>query len=259
MPAPAPPREVVPGVFWTGGCLEAAYDDRVIHQNVSTYLVVGSDATLLVDTGHPKDWALVQAHLEAVLGDRPLDYVFPTHAELPHAGNIARLVERWPQTRVVGDVRDYHLFWPEVTPRLEAFGVGDVIDLGARTFTFVDGLMRDLPMTLWGFDDATATLFVSDAYAYTHDHEAGQCFMVAEELPDLPSPEQTRYINEKALYFLRYVELDPLYAALSQLREELGVRVIAPAHGCVITDPPTVIPALEEGYGQVSLTKPKGS
>jgi len=248
MQAPTFPREIAPGVHWLGGCLVPEIDGRKYHNHVSAYLIIGEDQTLLVDTGHPKDWEAVAAGIDEVLQSRPLDFVFPTHSEMPHAGNLTRLLNRYPETVVVGDIRDYHFYYPGCEDRLRACAIGDSLDLGGRRFSIVKPVIVDLPSTQWGFDDGARVLFVSDGYAYSHEHEAGQCALTAEELPELPTPEQTRHINDKALYWTRFRDMAPLFDRLAELRVELDARVIAPAHGSVITKPEVILPALESGY-----------
>ncbi|BAS14170.1 anaerobic nitric oxide reductase [Arthrobacter sp. Hiyo8] len=109
-------RWLADGTYWLGGCLSANAQGQEVHYHVSSYLVVGSKATLLVDTGDPAHRALLLAQLELVLGERPLDYVFPTHPEIPHAGNLPALLDKYPGALVVGDVRDYHLHFPNTAP-----------------------------------------------------------------------------------------------------------------------------------------------
>ena len=50
------PRKVTPNLFWTGGCLEVSYSGEIVHGHLSTYLVKGSEKSMLVDTGHPMNW-----------------------------------------------------------------------------------------------------------------------------------------------------------------------------------------------------------
>jgi flavorubredoxin len=242
------PREITDGVYLLGGCLVAGEAEGRYHNHVSAYLVVGDDRTLLVDTGHPKDWDAVSEALDQVLGARPLDYVFPTHNEMPHAGNLPRLAAKYPEAEVCGPTGDYHFYYPEYEDRLRSRGPGDALDLGGRVFRFVEAVILDLPSTVWGFDEKSRVLFVSDGYSYSHEHEAGQCALTAEELPHLPTAEQTRHINEKALYWTKFRDMTPFFDRLAEVRDELRVAVIAPAHGNVITDTDRIVPALESGY-----------
>src|SRR5579859_2972239 len=114
------PRSVADGVTWMSSCLPFNIDGRVIHGHNSTFLVQGESASILVDTGNPSSWPIISEKLDGLLGGRELDYVFPTHPELPHTGNLPRLVQKYPDIQIVGDVRDYHLFYPQIEPNLHA-------------------------------------------------------------------------------------------------------------------------------------------
>ena len=48
------PREIAAGVFWLGTCYPSSVNGKPTHGYASTYLLVGDDASLLVDTGDPE-------------------------------------------------------------------------------------------------------------------------------------------------------------------------------------------------------------
>jgi hypothetical protein len=248
-----PARRIADGVHWLGGCLSAYSAGEEVHYHVSSYLVVGSDSTILVDTGDPAHAPLVLDQLERALDGRTLDYVFPTHPEIPHAGNLPALLERYPQARVVGDVRDYFLHFPEFEGRFDLYGPGDSLRLGAdsREFRFVPAYIRDLENTLWGYDSGSGTLFVSDGFSFIHDvpaleaasleddepvHRPGQCRLTSGEMPTPPTVEQAAYGTGRALYWTKFVDVSSAFDAIERTLEELPTSYIGPAHGNVIDD-----------------------
>lgn len=241
------PRWVAPGIGWLGGCMAVEYGGEWIHGHMSAYLVVGEERTLLVDTGHPSHWPDVERHLEVLLDGRTLDYVFPTHPEYPHAGNAPRLLRAFPDAVLVGDVRDYHLYYPDLVPRLRAVEAGDRLELGGTAFVFLSALWRDLPNTLWGYDAARRVLFPADGFAFMHRHAANECALLAEELPAPPDIAQTVFINERALFWTRYVDPHDSFRRVDELLEAYPADLIAPAHGSVISDPVAMTPILKAG------------
>lgn len=250
IPELAPTREIADGVFWLGGCKEIRYQGQVVHSYGSVFLVVGDERTLLVDTGHPKDWERLAEQLDRVLahcGRATVDYLFPTHAEVAHAANLGRLLDRYPSAVVVGDTRDYHLLWPEHTDRLRPAAVGERLDLGGSEFVFVEAVLRDLLNTQWGYDTGRRVLFVADGFAYMHHHAAGECGRTTEELADPPLEEFTAAFAEYALYWTRYVDVAPHCERVDRLLTELPTDVIAPAHGGVITDVERTVPRIYRG------------
>ena len=251
------PREVAAGVHWVGACLILDYGAEIVHVHASAYLVLGTERALLVDTGHPAHWPVVERQLDSVLEGRVLDYIFPTHGELPHAGSLERLVAKYPGVIVVGDVRDYHLLQPNITPQLRAHIAGDQIDLGGGVrFTFMPALIRDLPTTLWGFAEPGRVLFVSDGFSFTHHaalaeasdaiHLPGECALLSEELPWDPDLKQAAFLNERALYWTRYVDVGPMFDEIVTMLEATSTRLIAPAHGNPVTDVGRILPIIRE-------------
>ena len=109
------PRRIAPSCLWTGGCIPSSVHG--MHAHYSMFVVRGSERTLLVDTGHPLHRAEVEADVERFLEGRPVDYVFPTHGELPHGGLLERWLHKYPGALAVGDLRDYHLYYPDLVAR----------------------------------------------------------------------------------------------------------------------------------------------
>jgi len=57
------PREIAPGVFWIGDCLAQRHKGKVYHGYNAAFLVAGASASVLVETGHPKDFPVIERHL----------------------------------------------------------------------------------------------------------------------------------------------------------------------------------------------------
>jgi flavorubredoxin len=229
-------REISDGLHWLCGCISLEYKGRMIHSYVAPYLIIGSEKTLMVDSGHGGHWPTVEEKLTRLLDGRKLDYLFATHPEMPHAGNVTRVIEAYPDCQLVGDMRDLHLYFPESEHGFVPKQVGDSLDLGDRTFSFHEAIVRDLVNTQWGFDDKSGVLFVADGFGFAHYHGEGECGQLAEELANEITSEQVTFLNDAALAWIRYTDLTPILARVDALVAELGVRAIAPAHGAVVTD-----------------------
>ena len=243
------PRQLAPGLDWMAVCTALSHEDIVVHSYHSMYLMSGADASLLVDCGNPKDWTAVQRHVQAMLvGRPPLRYIVPTHTEVPHSGNLGRLLNLFPDAVACGDVRDLHLIFPRFADRLRTASEGDIIDLGGgRTFEFVSAPIRDLVTTLWGYDRRERALFTADGFAYMHHHLAHECGRVAEEIPDLPLGEFSAIFNSYALYWTKFTDIRPHLDHLRSLMERYPTELIAPAHGSPILDPASTVPKVVEG------------
>src|SRR6201994_983996 len=169
MPNPAKPmpRELVDGVFWLGDCLEQRAKGKIYHGYNAAFLLCGTEASMLIETGHPKDFPIIEKQLRTLLlGRAPLKYLFVTHQETPHSGGLGRVLARYPEATLCGDMSDYQLAFPQFADRMLPMALGDEIDLGGRSFVTVEPVIRDLRTTWWGFDTKERVLFPGDGLAY---------------------------------------------------------------------------------------------
>jgi flavorubredoxin len=254
------PREIAGGVWWIGGCLESAAFDEPVHFHTSAYLIVGVEKTLLFDTAPPGAWADVQRDLDQVLGNRTLDYVVPSHPEIPHAGSLTRVLDKYPGAAVIGDLRDYHLYFPDYTHRMTSVPHGTELDLGGGyRFTILDALIEDLPTTVWGYEHRRRVLFPVDALGYGHLpqqaglpdeplHRRGQCALLSSELVKPPDLDLATHLTQSSLYWSRYVDITPYLQQLDELLQRYPADLLAPAHGSVVDDPAVVMPVIREAH-----------
>jgi hypothetical protein len=253
------PREIAPGIYWLGDCLEVEYRGEIIHGHASAYLLMGARETLLVDTGHPIHWQRVEHDLAQVLGSRGLDWIVPTHAELPHAGNLHRLARRYPGSRVLGDVRDYHLFFPQLAGRFREWPKDQPLDLGGGyQVVLVDAPLKDLVTTQWAYETSQQVLFVADGFGYMHarpdlgsdqpTHRPGECSMLSTEWPEPPGIEHAAFLTRAALNWTRFVDDAEVFEAVASVLDRYPPRLVAPAHGNVIADFDAFFPIVREAH-----------
>jgi flavorubredoxin len=256
------PREIAPGVHWLGACSENVVGGQVFHVHLGQYLILGTAKTLLIDTGMPNFWPEVSAQLHAVLGGRPLDYLMPTHPEVPHVSALPYVLDAYPDCRLIGDSRDYRLYFPRYYPRMVHAAAGDEIDLGGKTLVFVEAVMKDLPNTLWAYERSERVLFVCDGFAFMHAgaeqpeadgeaealHRPGQCALFTSEMAEAIKVDQASFILQRALYWSRYVDADVLFRRIERLIQAYPARLIAPAHGNVIDNPAVVFPTIRMAH-----------
>lgn len=246
------PRELAEGVFWLGDCLEQRANGKIYHTYNAAFLIVGTEASMLVETGHPKDFPVLERQLRDLLADRPpLKYLFVTHQETPHSGGLGRVLNRYPEALLCGDISDYHLAFPQFADRMIDLRRGESIDLGGRSFVAVEPVIRDLRTTWWGFDSKERVLFPGDGFAYSHYHEDGHCGLFAEEATSLNLPEVSAVFADRALFWTKFTDMNLYVERLQWLIDDLDVRCIAPAHGLPILKPEQTVPKLKEGllYG----------
>jgi hypothetical protein len=255
-------REIAPGVFWLPNCLGREEPAGWMHVHAACYLIVGAERTLLVDTGHPAHWASVAETLDALLGDRPLDYVFPTHTEIPHAGNLARLLAKYPSCVAVGDVRDLHLYEPAFAARLATRAERDEIALGGGSIVrFVHAAIRDLPNTLWAHLAPAGVLFVSDGFMLTHHaspdgedplHHPADCLKTTAELSWPPDPERISVLTDRSIYWMRYARAGESVRRMRAALAEHETRLVAPTHCNVVERPGEILDVIAGAWEAIS-------
>jgi flavorubredoxin len=257
------PREIATGVYWLGECLEQRSRGKVYHSYNAAFLILGSTASLLIETGHPKDFQTINTQIKEILavpGRAPLRHLFLTHEETPHSGGLGRILQIYPEVTVHGDISDYHLAFPEFAQQLRSMAEGDFIDLGNRRFIAAEPVIRDLRTTLWGFDTGANVLFPGDGFAYSHYHEDHHCGLFAEEACSLDLGDVSAVFAEKALFWTKFVDMSPYIDRLIALLKRLDVQIVAPTHGLPISDVIATVPRVMEGlrFGSVAEMTPMG-
>jgi len=165
------PREVRPGVYWVGAI---DWDRRLFDSLIplpdgtsyNSYLVRGSEKTALIDTVDPTMEEVLINHLNQLdVGN--LDYVVANHAEQDHAGTIPRVLEKYPQAKVVctpkckGMLIDLLLIPEE---RFIAVEDKETIPLGDRTLEFVHAPWVHWPETMLSYLREDRILFPCDFF-----------------------------------------------------------------------------------------------
>ncbi len=244
------PREISPGVFWLGDCHIQHARGKIYHSYNAAYLVVGSEASMLVEAGHPGDFPIIERQSREILarGGGPLKYLFVTHQETPHSGGLGRVLDLYPGLTVHADISDYHLALPQHVDRMRNMEVGDTLDLGDRQFIAVEPVVRDMRSSLWGFDTGGSVLFPGDGFAYSHYHWDGHCGQTAEEATTLDLADVLAVFAERALFWTQFADMNIYVDKLEEIIEELGARVIAPTHGLPILDPAVTVPKVRAGF-----------
>ena len=245
------PREIAPGVWWLGACFGGRnmYKGTILHSYNSVYVVVGENASAIVEGGHPANFPYVEKQLEDLIatGIPPIKYIFPTHQEVPHSGGLGRFLQRFPDAVACGHMAEYHLVFPQYEDRFVEMEIGESVDLGGTEIEVLEAPFRDYIYTRWFFDSKRKVLFSGDGFAYSHYHGAGHCGKFAEETPDLALPSMMALYGEKAFWWTQWVDIEPYIRRLDWLLKDTGAKVLAPTHGLPVQDLEKTLPDLMEG------------
>lgn len=165
-------REVTDGLYWIG-----ANDHRLtmfenihpIPEGVSynSYVSLG-EKTILFDT---VDWDACRQmleNLEYVLDGRDLDYIIVNHWEPDHAASLQEVLERYPDAKVIGNLKGFQLaeqfgFHIDESRKITV-NEGDVIEAGDHKLTFLFMPMVHWPEAMVTLDLSNGALFSADAF-----------------------------------------------------------------------------------------------
>jgi flavorubredoxin len=254
-------RQLTPSWWWGGGCSDLrlwggqqgrngpmwAEGPTHRHQYCGAYYFVGAEKTMMIETGHHAHWPLIEQQLEQVLGGRELDYVFPSQQELPHSGNLDKILTKYQGCIALGNVTDYHLYHPGIDrARLVGTKRGDSLDLGDRRFEFLMPIWHCHATTQWGADLLERILFCADGFEYMHLAE--WCGMLSDEI-ELPSAEVRATLVTVVQPGRAHTPMAPAFAALKGLWSRIGPLLVCPTHGAPLRgNLAEVVPWILEEY-----------
>ena len=205
------------------------------HEAVRVYVLLNDGCPLIFDAGSHIHRDEIMADLRSLLGDTTPGFVFLTHTELPHTGNLGAIHRTWPETKyVVSSGILPHVEMPWWVPAEQiCYGHPGTSELfGGRKISFSDAILKDQPGTYWLYDDATGTIFTADAFGYFFQADASQKF--CDELDEGVPVEWFRLYHQSAFRFLSMVSSEKVNKDLERVFSVRDVRVIAPTHGNAI-------------------------
>jgi len=243
------PREIRPGVYWVGAI---DWDRRLFDSLIplpdgtsyNSYLVRGSEKTALIDTVDPTMEEMLINHLNQ-LEVKNLDYVVANHAEQDHSGTIPRVLEKYPQAKVVctakckGMLVDLLLIPDD---RFLTVEDKETISLGDRTLEFIHAPWVHWPETMLTYLREDRILFPCDffgSHLATTDlyvTDGGQVYEAAK-----------RYYAEIMMPFRTTIQKN-----LDKVKD-YAIDIIAPSHGPMHDKPDFIMKA----YHSWAFDEPK--
>ncbi len=233
------PREIKPGIHEVGAI---DWDRRLFDSLIplpdgtsyNSYLVRGSEKTALIETVDPTMEHELFHHL-ADLDCRHLDYVVANHAEQDHSGMLPRVLEKYPQARVLctprckGMLIDF-LRLPD--ERITTVDDRQTVSLGDRTLEFIHAAWVHWPETMLTHLKEEKLLFSCDLFG---SHLATTGLYVTDEGQVYEAAK--RYYAEIMMPFRGNIEKH-----LERLKE-YQIDIIAPSHGPMYRRPAFIIDA----------------
>jgi len=205
------------------------------------YLLISDARALLIDTGVALHGPSLTATLKDLVGSRQLA-VFVTRSELDSVGNLAAIIEAFPDV-VVGTTNPLsplgliHMS-DGARPRapLTTFRFGDTLaPFGFPTVRLIDPVIKSLGTT-WLLDEPSQTLFTADFFC--DDMLAGPADSVLRNAGEpLIAPEGLRASILQKFDWLNLASTGRLEAAWDGLFGRISPASLAPVHGRVQVGP----------------------
>jgi len=190
----------------------------------NSYLVMDEKIAIMdtADKRKSEEWF---ANLEEGLEGRTPDYLIVQHMEPDHAGNIAVLMEKYPDMKVVASAKAIQMmpqFFEDTCfeGRTIAVKEGDTLSLGGRELKFFMAPMVHWPEVMVTYDSADKVLFSADGF--------GKFGALAHE-EDWACEARRYYFNICGKYGAQV-------QALLKKAATLDIACICPLHGPILKE-----------------------
>jgi flavorubredoxin len=233
------PRELRPGVYSVGAI---DWDRRLFDALIplpdgtsyNSYLIEGSEKKALIDTVDPTMEDILTNHLKQLEVEN-IDYVIANHAEQDHSGAIPRVLEDYPNAKVVTTPRGKDMLMDLLLLPDEKFitvGDGETLSLGNKTLEFIHAPWVHWPETMLTYLREDKVLFPCDLFG---SHLATTDSYVTDEGQVYEAAK--RYYAEIMMPFHSNIE--------KHLERIKGyqIDIIAPSHGPMYDKPSFILEA----------------
>ena len=227
-------RKVTDDIIWVG-CNDrrlAMFENIFPLQNgvsYNSYLVMDEKVTLF-DTMDSNATEQFIENIDYVLNGKAVDYLVIQHMEPDHCANIARLLRKFPEMKLVVNAKTVKMieqFFHEVeADKLVVVKEGDTLNTGKHTFTFVMAPMVHWPEVMVTYDSYEKVLFSADAFG-TFGALDGNIF-------DDEIDFDKDWLHEARRYYANICGKygTPVQALLKKAKG-LDIKLICPLHGPV--------------------------
>lgn len=200
----------------------------------NVYLIRGTQKTALIDTVDPPKESELVDNLKKLKVDK-VDYIVSNHAEQDHSGTIPKILEMYPNAKVVTNPKCKTMLMEMLLIPDDKFMTvkdNDTISLGDKTLEFIIAPWVHWPETMLTFLKEDRILFPCDLF--------GSHFATSE-----PFVKDNWEIYEPAKRYYAEIMM-PFRTSIKKHLEkikELDIEIIAPSHGPVYNNPGFIMDA----------------
>ena len=233
-------RKIKDRIYWLGA---VDWDRRLFDSLIplpdgtsyNAYLVEGSEKTALLDTVDPPKADELMAQLDEV---SKIDFLVSHHAEQDHSGTIPRVLERFPEAKVVATPKAKGMLIDLLKIPENAFITvkdGEELCLGDKTLKFIYTPWVHWPETMVTYLEEDRILFSCDFYG---SHIATSDLFVTDQGRVYEAAK--RYFAEIMMPFRNVIEKN-----IDKLKG-YDIQMIAPSHGQLYAQPAWIMEAYQD-------------
>jgi len=203
----------------------------------NSYLIIGSEKTVLIDSADPRKEEEFLADLQNI-GPPKIDYVVANHAEPDHSGSIPKVLDRFHEAKVITTEKGKEIMTDLLLIPVEKFQTitdGETLSLGDKTLQFIHAAWVHWPETMFTYLQEDKILFTCD---FLGSHIATS---------DIFATDEARvYVAAKRYYaeiMMRYRKI--IQKHLTKI-QELEIDFIGPSHGPLYDRPAFILDAYKD-------------
>jgi len=186
--------------------------------------LIDDEKVALVDTVKDGYFDEYLSNIKEVIGGRKVDYIIIQHTELDHSGSLAKLVEVYPEAKIIG-TRAALMYLKEITNKeINGEAVPAEMSLGNTTLKFIQAPNLHWPDTMFTYAVEKKVLFTCDFLGCHYCPESGT--LMDEGAGD--------YLEEMKYYF--ECIMGPFKKFVNQGLDkikDLELDIVCPSHGPV--------------------------
>ncbi|MEA3476529.1 MAG: FprA family A-type flavoprotein [Candidatus Cloacimonadota bacterium] len=203
----------------------------------NSYLINGSEKIVLIDTVDPYKENILIENLQK-LNVKNIDYIVANHAEQDHSGTIPKILELYPNAKVVTNQKCKNMLIDLLTISEEKFIVindGDTISLGNKTLKFILAPWVHWPETM-------LTYLIEDKILFTCDFFGSHLAVSDLFVKDIEKVYESakRYYAEIMMPFRNNIKKH------IEKISNLDIETVAPSHGPIYDKPEFIIDAYKD-------------
>jgi flavorubredoxin len=233
-------RKIKERIYWLGA---VDWDRRLFDSLIplpdgttyNAYLVEGSEKTVLLDTVDPP---MAEELMSQLAGVGKIDFIVSHHAEQDHSGTIPRVLEQFPDAKVVVTPKAKGMLIDLLKIPENAFITvedGETLSLGDKTLKFIHTPWVHWPETMVTYLEEDGILFSCDFYG---SHIATTDLFVTDQGRVYEAAK--RYFAEIMMPFRNVIEKN-----IEKLKA-VDIQMIAPSHGQIYDRPAWIMDAYRD-------------